>query len=69
VSRPQGSAYGAGAPTYESAELQRSALTGRLKVAVGIRDRARTSGNTERAERWAVIVDELLDRLGEVQGR
>lgn len=65
---PTGSAYGAGAPSYESAELQKSAIAGRLKVATGIRDRAQAAGNTEKAARWGAICDELLDRLLEVRG-
>jgi hypothetical protein len=63
-----GSPYGAGAPTYDSADLQRATITGRLEVATGIRDRARKGGNRVVVERWEVIVDELLDRLREVQG-
>lgn len=63
------SAYGAGAPAYPDTELQRSTLEGRLKVAVGIRDRARASGNTRSAARWDATVQELLDRLLEVRGR
>jgi hypothetical protein len=35
-----GSAYAAGAPTYESAALQRQGIEGRLKVAQGIVNRA-----------------------------
>lgn len=66
---PTGSAYGAGAPTYENAELQKFTLEGRIKVAQGIRDRAATSGNQARAARWEAILDELLDRLLEVRGR
>lgn len=69
MSKPEGSAYGAGAPAYESADLQRHQLEGRLKVAIGIRDRARESGNTKRANSWAGICDELLDRLLEVRGQ
>jgi hypothetical protein len=64
----QGSAYGAGAPSYRSAEVQRAAITGRLKVAVGIRDRAAAGGDERRRARWARVVDELLERLAEVQG-
>ncbi len=45
-------AYGDGAPSYEDAEVQRLAIEGRLRVAVGIRDRARASGNARRVERW-----------------
>lgn len=63
------SAYGGGAPTYESAELQRQALEGRLQVAVGIRDRAQVNGDDRRAAEWGRIADELLDRLLEVRGR
>ena len=65
----KGSAYGAGAPSYESAELQKSAIEGRLGVARGIRDRAATSGDDRRFARWSAVVDELLDRLLEVRGR
>lgn len=61
------SAYGAGSPTYQSAESQQTALTGRLEVARGIRDRAPAGSHTR--ARWSVIVDELLDRLLEVRGR
>ncbi|GAW50600.1 MULTISPECIES: hypothetical protein [unclassified Nocardioides] len=64
-----GSAYGAGAPSYESVELQRSAIKGRLKVAVGIRDQAADAGDEKRRARWSEVVDELLERLTEVQGR
>jgi hypothetical protein len=63
------SAYGEGAPSYESAELQRSAIEGRLKVARGIRDRARASGDARTDRAWTRIVDELLERLTEVRGR
>ena len=66
---PVGSAYGAGAPSYESVELQKSAIVGRLKVAISIRDGRRASGDTTRADRWALICDELLDRLLEVRGK
>ena len=66
---PTGSAYGAGAPTYKDAELQRFTLEGRIKVALGIRDRSIADGNRARAERWQVVIDELLDRLLEVRGR
>lgn len=69
MTRPAGSAYGAGAPTYGTAELQRTAIEGRLKVAIGSRDRRRAMGDTKRADRWAAICDELLDRLLEVRGR
>jgi hypothetical protein len=63
------SAYASGAPTYESAELQKNTLDGRIKVAIGIRDRAKASGDMRRFERWSAIVDELLDRRLEVRGR
>jgi hypothetical protein len=63
------SAYGAGAPSYADAELQRTQLEGRLRVAIGIRDRAQASGHVASAARWARNVDELLDRLNEVRGR
>lgn len=69
MSTPAGSAYGTGAPSYQTTDLQRAAIEGRLKVATGIRDRARQAGNTKRADRWAGICDELLDRLLEVRGR
>lgn len=62
-----GSAYGAGAPSYPDAELQRATLEGRLKVARNIRDGAEP-GSRRRA-RWAQICDELLDRLLEVRGK
>lgn len=64
-----GSAYGAGAPSYSSAELQRHQIQGRLDVAVSIRDRAVSDGDTRRAERWSQIIDELMDRLIEVRGK
>lgn len=67
--KPTGSAYGTGAPTYADAELQRSNIEGRIEVARGIRDRAIVSGNTARAASWQAIIDELLDRLLEVRGR
>lgn len=63
-----GSAYGAGAPRYADAELQKKTLVGRLEVAKGIRDRAAADGDAVRERRWRVIVDELLDRLLEVRG-
>jgi hypothetical protein len=59
-------AYGAGSPTYQSVEQQRSALEGRLQVARGIRDRAAPGSRTR--QRWSRVVDELLDRLLEVRG-
>ena len=62
------SAYGT-APSYDSADLQKHAIEGRLKVAQGIADRASRSGNHQPAARWKRIVDELLDRLLEVRGR
>jgi hypothetical protein len=61
-------AYGA-APTYDDTELQRFTLTGRLKVAEGIRDRYVASGDEARARRWTATIDQLLDRLLEVRGR
>lgn len=69
MTKPIGSAYGTGAPAYESADLQRRALEGRLRVAAGCRDRRRAMGDTKRADRWAAICDELLERLLEVRGR
>lgn len=69
MSQPKGSAYGSGAPSYEDAEQQRSAIEGRLKVAQGIAARARTSGDTRTAAKWERICDELLDRALEVRGR
>jgi hypothetical protein len=68
ASRPSGSAYGTGAPSYQSTALQRAALEGRLKVAISIRDQRRAMGDAKRADRWAAICDELLDRLLEVRG-
>jgi hypothetical protein len=68
MSERVGSAYGTGAPAYQSVALQRSAIQGRLKVATGIRDRAEAAGDSARARRWSVICDELLDRLLEVRG-
>lgn len=67
--KPHGSAYGAGAPAYKDVELQKEQLEGRLRVAVGIRDRAKASGNQQRYESWAKVADELLDRLLETRGR
>lgn len=69
MAEPTGSAYGAGAPAYPTADLQRSAIEGRLKVAMGIKARAEQRGDVPRATRWGVICDELLDRLLEVRGR
>lgn len=66
--RPAGSAYGAGAPAYESADLQKSAIEGRLQVARGIKTRAEARGDVKEATRWGEICDELLDRLLEVRG-
>jgi len=63
----EGSAYGAGAPTYDNAELQRLTIEGRLKVARGIRDGS--APDSDAHVRWSVTVDELLDRLLEVRGR
>jgi hypothetical protein len=63
------SAYGAGAPSYDSADLQKQQIEGRLKVAQGFAERAAQSGNHGRAARWLQIADELLDRLLEVRGR
>jgi hypothetical protein len=65
----EGSAYGAGAPSYRDAELQKLQLDGRLKVAMGIRDRAKAAGNQEQYESWAEVVDELLDRRLETRGQ
>lgn len=62
-----GTAYGAGAPAYADAELQRATLQGRLKVAVSIRDRAPEGSRSH--ERWGRTCDELLDKLLEVRGR
>ena len=39
---------GDGAPTYHNTELQNVTLDGRLKVAIGIRDRAAASGDMTR---------------------
>ncbi len=69
MGRPTGSAYGTGAPSYESVELQKFTIDGRLKVARGIRDRAAASGDLARAARWGQIVDELLERRLEAMGR
>jgi hypothetical protein len=63
------SAYGAGSPTYEDAELQKQQIEGRLKVAQGIAARAIESGDHRRAAQWKQTADELLDRLLEVRGR
>jgi hypothetical protein len=60
-------AYGAGAPSYGDAELQRRLIEGRLEVARGIRDRAEPGSRTR--ARWERTVDDLLDRLLEVRGR
>jgi hypothetical protein len=64
--QPEGSAYGTGAPTYDSADLQRKNLDGRIKVAMSRRDNA---PDPVRKAKWARIVDELLDRRLEVRGR
>lgn len=64
-----GSAYGAGSPTYESADVQRSALQGRLDLARRWAVRYAESGDQRRAAKWNRIADELLDRLLEVRGR
>lgn len=66
---PTGSAYGAGAPTYADAELQKFTLEGRIKVMRGIRERSIARGDWTRAVRQQAILDELLDRLLEVRGR
>jgi hypothetical protein len=66
------SPYGAGAPTYESASVQQSAIDGRLKVAIGIRDSYAPDGlqpDPRRHVKWSHIVDELLDRRAETMGR
>lgn len=65
----EGSAYGAGAPSYRDAELQKQQLDGRLEVARGIRDRAQAAGDQDRYDAWAKIVDELLDRRLETRGQ
>jgi hypothetical protein len=54
---------------YASPELERSALTGRLRVARGIAARYARSGQTERFTRWSLTVDELLEHLLEVDTR
>jgi hypothetical protein len=43
-------------------------IVGRIVVAKGIRDRAAARGDERQRDRWAEIVDELLDRLTEVRG-
>lgn len=65
----QGSAYGAGSPTYEDAEQQKRALSGRLDLARQWAVRYAESGDQRRAGKWNRIADELLDRLLEVRGR
>lgn len=67
--KPTGSAYGAGAPTYKDAELQKFTLEGRIKVMRGMRERSIARGDSARAVRQQAIIDELLDRLLEVRGR
>lgn len=64
-----GTAYGEGSPTYESAELQRSTLQGRLELARRWAIRYAETGDARRAAKWNRIADELLDRLLEVRGR
>lgn len=63
------SAYGAGSPVYEDAELQKHQLEGRLRVARGVATRAAASGDDRTAAKWNRTADELLDRLLEVRGR
>jgi hypothetical protein len=65
----QGSAYGAGAPTYDDADLQKRALQGRLELARRWSVRYAEQGDERRAAKWSRIADELLDRLLEVRGR
>jgi hypothetical protein len=63
------SAYGAGAPTYDHAELQKFTISGRLELARKWSNQYRAKGDIVRAERWSRTADELLDRLLEVRGR
>ncbi len=65
----RGSAYGTGAPAYESTEVQRSAIQGRSDLARKWAVRYAEEGDQRRAAKWGRIADELLDRLLEVRGR
>ncbi len=69
MGRIESSAYGAGSPTYENADLQRQQLEGRLQVARGVATRYVAAGDSDRAAKWNRTADELLDRLLEVRGR
>lgn len=64
----KGSAYGAGAPTYDDAALQVATITGRLECMRIWRDRDREAGRTEAEARKTQIINELLDKLAEAQG-
>jgi len=48
--------------------MQRHTAEGRLRVARGIRDRARARGNTALAAHWDQIVSELVDLILEMEG-
>lgn len=63
------SAYGAGAPTYEDAALQKQHIQGRLELARRWAVRYAASGDKRRAAKWNRTADELLDRLLEVRGQ
>ncbi len=63
------SAYGAGAPIYETADLARATLQGRAELARRWAVGYRANGDLRRADKWDRIADELLDRLLEVRGR
>jgi hypothetical protein len=54
---------------YDTPELERSAIEGRITVAKKIRDRALVEGNTGSATRWQSNVDALLDKLAHVEDR
>ena len=51
-------------PRYNDSETDRQNIKGRLKVAVGIRDRERAAGNTTTAAQWSRTIDELLEIRG-----
>lgn len=54
---------------YASIEMERVALTGRLKVARGVATRARDSGDLRSAARWEKNVDALLEHLSALDDR
>lgn len=54
---------------YDTPELERSAIEGRITVAKKIRDRALAAGKTRSAARWQANLDALLDKLAHVEDR